>query len=255
MGYYRLLTFASLLLATWTCVAQDDVTDVISEKRQVGKDERKSYFLIPPIEKKEPQQGFGLLVIIPGGDGSADFHPFIKRIRKNAVPDDFAVAQPVAFKWTDEQDIVWPAGKLKVEKQEFSTEEFVTGVIEDVARLYPIDCSRVFCMGWSSSGPAVYAVALSDQPLVAGCYVAMSVYKPLSLPPLSNSKGLSVYIEHSPEDRICPYWMARKAFEDLKREGARTLLQTYNGGHGWRGNVYERIKSALQWLQDSNNNG
>lgn len=44
--------------------------------------------------------------------------------------------------------------------------------------------------------------------------------------------------------------MARKGYEELTREGARTKLVKYDGGHGWRGNLYGRIQAALRWLDD-----
>jgi len=250
MKLLQWMILSPLLFTASICFAQGDVADVRSDKRTVGNDERKSYFLIPPAADEPPPTGFGLLVVLPGGDGSEAFHPFVKRIRKHAVPDDFAVAQPLAFKWSPEQRTVWPTEKLKVKKQGFSTEEFVEAVVKDAAAIRKTDPKRVYCMGWSSSGPAIYALALRDKPIVSGSYVAMSVYKPRQLPPLANAKGRSIYIEHSPEDRVCPYWMARKAHEELRREGARTKLVTYDGGHGWRGDVYGRIKNALNWLSD-----
>lgn len=139
-------------------------------------------FLITVAAKHEPLNGYGVLVILPGGDGSDAFHPFVKRIRQHAVPDEFLVLQPVAFKWSSEQQIVWPAEKLKVEKQEFSTESFVESVIEDASKRYKIDSNRVLCMGWSSSGSAVYSLALRERPVVTGSYVLMSVYKSQYLP-------------------------------------------------------------------------
>lgn len=241
---------ALLLVAVSIGAAQEDIADVPSDKRTVGGDEHKSYFLIPPAAKEAPTKGFGLLVILPGGDGGEDFHPFIKRIRKHAAPDDFVVAQPIAVKWTPEQVIVWPTEKLKVEKQEFSTEAFVEAVVADAAKIHKIDSKRVFCMGWSSSGPAVYALGLREKPVTTGSYIAMSIYKSQHLPPLANAKGRSFYIEHSPDDRVCPYWMARKGHEELTREGARTKLAPYDGGHGWRGDVYGRIAAGLKWLAE-----
>ena len=250
MNLVQLLLSSFLLLTASICFAQDDVADVPSEKRHVGDDQRKFYFLIPPAAKKAPSNGLGLLVVLPGGDGSEAFHPFVKRIRKYAVPDDFAVAQPIAIKWSEKQFVVWPTEKLKVEKQKFSTEQFVEAVVKDVAATHAIDPKRVVCMGWSSSGPAVYALALREKPVVHGSYVVMSIYKSQLLPPLKNAKGRSVYIEHSPQDQVCPFWMAQKAHEDLKRAGARTTLLTYQGGHGWHGNIFVRMKKALKWLQD-----
>ena len=58
-------------------------------------------------------------MVLPGGDGSADFHPFVKRIFKNAVPEGYVLAQPIAVKWSDKQEIVWPTAKNRVEKMKF----------------------------------------------------------------------------------------------------------------------------------------
>jgi len=249
--HLRLAAFVLLLLPSF-CRAQDDVADVPSERRQVGDQKRQNYFLVRPATEKPPTKGYGLLVILPGGDGSADFHPFIKRIRKHAVPDDFAVAQPIAVKWTDDQRVVWPTEKLKVDRQEFSTEQFVEAVVKDVAATLPIDPQRVYCLAWSSSGPAAYALALGERPAIRGSYIAMSVFKPDLLPALGRAKGRAFYIEHSPDDRVCPYRMAREGHEALKKAGARVTLVDYEGGHGWRGDVYGRIRAGLKWLeQDS----
>jgi len=57
----------------------------------------------PPKDIKAPKKGYGLLVVLPGGSGMADFHPFIKRIYKHAIPEGYLLAQPVAVKWTEKQ--------------------------------------------------------------------------------------------------------------------------------------------------------
>ncbi|MHC4719738.1 MAG: hypothetical protein ACYSYT_04590, partial [Planctomycetota bacterium] len=54
---------------------------------------------------------------------------------------------------------------------------------------------------------------------------------------------------HSPEDKVCPFRMAKSAYKILREHGARTRLVTYKGGHGWRGNVYERIRRGIRWLE------
>src|SRR5262249_26314532 len=132
----------------------DDVADVLSQDLRAGKDENKRYFLIGPRKDAKPSAaGFGLIVILPGGPGSADFHPFVKRIFKYAVPDGYLVAQPVAVKWSDDQEIVWPTEKNRVKDMKFSTEEFVDAVIDDAAAKQKIDAQRIFTLTWSSSGP------------------------------------------------------------------------------------------------------
>jgi predicted esterase len=229
--------------------AQDDVADIASRDLRAGSDEHKRYFLVEPGKGvKEPKKGYGLLVVLPGGDGSADFHPFVKRIYKNAVPEGYVLAQPVAVKWTDKQEIVWPTDKNRVEGMKFTTEEFIEAVIKDAGGKYKLDPQRVFTLTWSSSGPAAYAASLAGKG-VAGSFVAMSVFKPNLLPPLAKAKGHAYYLYHSPDDRVCPYRMAEKAAKDLEKAGAAVKLATYEGGHGWRGNLYDDIREGLEWLE------
>src|SRR5262249_58770221 len=126
----------------------------VGQEVGAGKDERKRYFLIePPRGVKAPKKGYGLLVVLPGGGGGADFHPFVKRIYKNAVPEGYVLAQPVAVKWTEKQQIVWPTDKNRVEGMKFSTEECVEAVIQAVTGKYKLDPERGCRRPWGSSGP------------------------------------------------------------------------------------------------------
>jgi predicted esterase len=227
----------------------DDVADVPSQDVFAGKDKQKRYFLIGAAkDARAPKDGYGLVVILPGGAGGADFHPFVKRIYKNALPEGYLVAQPVALKWADEQVIVWPTAKSKVEGMKFSTEEFIDAVIDDVADRHKVDRGRVFTLTWSSSGPAAYAASLTSKK-VTGSFIAMSVFKPDQLPDLAAAKGRGYYLYHSPDDRVCPYRMAEQAEKDLKKAGAEVKLVTYDGGHGWRGPLYDDIRDGIKWLE------
>ncbi len=227
----------------------DDVADVPSRDLRAGKDEQKRFFLIGPRkDARVPKQGYGLVVILPGGSGSAEFHPFVKRIFKYAVPDGYLVAQPVAVKWTDEQEIVWPTEKNPVEKMKFTTEKFVADVIKEVAAREKINPKKVFTFSWSSSGLAAYAISLAGK-TVAGSFIAMSVFKPEQLPSLEKAKDHAYYLYHSPADRVCPYRMAQRAARDLKKNGATVKLQTYEGGYGWKGGLYDHIREGIVWLE------
>jgi predicted esterase len=229
--------------------AEDDVADIPSADLRAGKDENKRYFLIGPRkESKAPKEGYGLVVILPGGPGSADFHPFVKRIFKYAIPDGYLVAQPVAVKWTDKQAIVWPTRKNSVEEMKFSTEEFVASVIKDASARQTVNPKKVFTLSWSSSGPAAYAISLSDK-AVAGSFIAMSVFKPELLPPLEQAKGHGYFLYHSPDDRVCPYRMAEQAAKEMEKNEAKVKLMTYEGGHGWRGGLYDHIREGIDWLE------
>ncbi len=227
-----------------------DVADMPSQDLQAADDTNKRYFLIgPKKDTKPPADGYGLLVIMPGGDGSADFHPFVKRIYKNALPDGYLAAQPVAFKWTPDQQIVWPTKTNPVAEMKFTTEEFVDAVIDDVAKKHKLDRTKIFSLSWSSSGPAAYAISLRNKSRVKGSFIAMSVFNPKFLPALKGAKGHAYYLYHSPDDPVCPYRMAERAKTSLAENGAKVRLEDYEGGHGWRGDVYGNIRQGVEWLE------
>ena len=208
----------------------------------------------PRKDSTPPAEGYGLVVIMPGGDGSADFHPFVKRIYKNALSDRYLAAQPIAVNWADDQQIVWPTKTNPVAKMKFGTEEFIEAVIEDVAKKHKLDRTRVFSLSWSSSGPAAYEASLQNQGSVKGSFIAMSVFNPTFLPPLKEAKGHAYYLYHSQQDRVCPYRMAEQAKNSLAENGAKVRLETYEGGHGWRGNVYHDIRNGIEWLEKNQAN-
>jgi predicted esterase len=161
------------------------------------------------------------------------------------------VAQPVAVQWTEDQEITWPTRKARVEKMKFTTEEFVEGIIADVGRRHKLDPKRVFTLSWSSGGPAAYAISLADKKSVTGSLVAMSVFLPKYLPPLANGKGHAYYLLHSPDDDVCLFRFAEQARDDLKKHGAKVMLATYEGGHGWHGDVYGNIAKGIRWLEEA----
>tara|TARA_R110002111_G_scaffold262872_1_gene342323 strand:+ start:39369 stop:40628 length:1260 start_codon:yes stop_codon:yes gene_type:complete len=207
------------------------------------------YLLVPSSDKTESDKAHPLLIVLPGGDGSADFHPFVKRIHEHALSEDFILAQPIAKKWTADQVIVWPTTDSKTDAMKFTTEELIAAVIEDVSKQHKIDPRRISLLAWSSGGPAAYATVLQKETPVSGALIAMSVFKPNQLPDLKNAKERSIYLLHSPEDKVCPYRMAKAARESLSATGLRTTLVDYPGGHGWKGNVYGNIRQGIEWLQ------
>ncbi len=249
--HLRFLVAASLLMSLpcGRLTAQDDVADIAAQDLRAVKDENKRYFLVGPHKGvTAPKKGYGLLVVLPGGAGSADFHPFVKRIYKYAVPQGYLLAQPVAVKWTEKQQIVWPTARNRAEGMKFSTEELVDAVIKDVGGRHQLDPGRTFTLTWSSSGPAAYAVSLTSKK-VTGSFIAMSVFKPDLLPPLEKAKGHGYFLYHSPDDRVCPFRMAEQAAKDLENKGAAVKLTTYDGGHGWRAGLYDHIREGVQWLE------
>ncbi len=228
----------------------DDVKDITSVDTRIDDDARKRYVLIGPKAKAEqPDEGWRLLLIMPGGDGSPDYHPFIKRIYKHVLPDNYLAAQIIAPEWTPEQakKLVWPTKTNPWEGMKFSTEELINSVVDDIGTKHQFDARYVFTLTWSSSGPAAYAISLHEKTRVTGSLIAMSVFKPNKLPSLERAKGHRYFILHSPQDFI-PIRMAEDAETKLKENGAAVKLQTYRGGHGWRDDPYGKMRMGIEWL-------
>jgi predicted esterase len=234
--------------------AEEWPTDVPKpEDIQVAGNPQVRYLLHVPDEKpKEPQDGWRVLFVLPGGNGNADFAPFVARILKNALSKDWILAQLVAPKWDEKQGetLVWPTEKNPYAGMKFSTEELFAQVLDDVGKRRKLDPRYVFTLSWSSSGPAAYALALSKKTHVAGSFIAMSVFKPDQLPSLKEASGQAFYILHSPQDAI-PIKMAEDARDQLTKNGAKVELATYEGGHGWKGDVYGNIRKGIAWLEDA----
>jgi len=229
---------------------QPDVADIPSENLYAKGNKDMRYLLAGPVgEAKAPKEGYKLFVILPGGDGSADFHPFLKRVLREALPANSILAEPVAKKWSDKQfeKIVWPTRTNPWPGATFTTEEFIESVIADVKKKRKVDPSAIYTVGWSSSGPPVYAHLMSPHRSSAGAFVAMSIFNTSILPKVDNVKGVRVSILHSPQDFI-PIVQAEAARDTLKQAGADVEYDTYEGGHGWQGDVFGNIRRAVAHL-------
>jgi predicted esterase len=230
--------------------AATDGAPPVQDLRAAGNDQMR-FFLIGPAAKEEPKDGYHLLLVLPGGDGGADFQPFVTNILVNALPENYLIAQLVAPQWsTNENRIVWPTQKSRDPKMKFTTEAFIDAVVAETSKQKKIDAAYVYALGWSSGGPAVYFAAIRPKTPLVGAFVAMSVFKPAELPPAQNLKGRRFYILHSPQDFIAMRF-PQSARDTLKKAGAETTLQTYEGGHGWQGDMFGMIRAGIDWLEST----
>ena len=83
---------------------------------------------------------------------------------------------------------------------------------------------------------------------MTGAFIAMSVFRPGELPALENAKGKAFYLLQSPQDRITPVRHAEAAEKALQAAGAKVRLRRYEGGHGWRGDIWTMIGDGITWL-------
>jgi predicted esterase len=232
-----------LFFAANRILAQEDVADVPSERIKLAK--KQIYFLIGADAKAQELRP--LLLVLPGGDGSEEFNPFIKRIWKNAAPD-YVVAQLVAVGTDDPKNIIWPTATVRHVKQNFTTESFIADVVKDVSKRVKIDPQRVYALGWSSGGPPLYAAAATESSPVKGHFVAMSVFRANMIGRPAVAKTRRFYIYHSREDRVCPFKMAEEAKTQLEKMGAEVKFVEYAGGHGWQGDMFGDIRKGVDWL-------
>jgi predicted esterase len=217
----------------------------------VGGNEKMKYFMIGRLAKDREaalKSGYKILFILPGGDGSAEFNPFCKTIQR-MLPENYLAIQLVAPVWSnDENRTVWPTKKLNPQKAKFTTGEFIDAVFADVKKKVKVDEANVFALGWSSGGPPIYHHSIAGKTLT-GSFVAMSVFRPKWIPPLDGAKGHAYYILHSPDDWIKMDDHAKVAVEKLGAAGAKVKLETYGGGHGWRGGSVRKIREGVEWLE------
>jgi dienelactone hydrolase/HEAT repeat protein len=225
-----------------------DAGDMPVQDLRANNDEKMRFFLMGPKTKTAPADGYRLLLVLPGGDGGEDFRPFIESVAQDSVSNQYLVAQLVAPKWSGSENLVWPKEKDAAQGAPIATEKFIDAVVADIAKLHKLDAKHIYALGWSSSGPPVYATAMRAKTPLTGAFVAMSVFKSEECPPASNARGRAFYILHSPQDFI-QMRFPQAAQKALSSAGAKVKLTTYPGGHGWHGDPPKMIRTGVTWLE------
>lgn len=234
--------------------AEAELKDIPAAIVSAGYDNQQRYVLVGLRPgRPEPEGGYKVLLVLPGGDGSAEFKAFSQRLYKNALGPDWVLAQLIAPKWDDQQfdQVVWPTKGLPYKAARFTTEHLADAVLADLAKRCDINPAKVYALGWSSGGPAACTLLLRKKPDVplAGAIIAMSVFRPEHTEGLEQAKGKRVVLLHSPDDKVTPFRFAESAKEALAKSGAAVDLRTYPGGHGWQGDPFAAIKQGVEWLE------
>lgn len=218
----------------------------VAIERSIAALPQSCYFVLPP--KQPPKDGAGgLVVVLPGGDGSRDFLPWVENGLLAQRPDDCTGVLVTAVKWRDDQRIVWPTAQSKVPDMRYTTEDYVRAVVHEVEQAHRIDPARRVVVAWSSSGPAVYPLLCAEDGPFARGYVAMSIW-PRDLRDLAAAKGRRFFLDQSPEDKVTPFRFVRQAHAALDKAGAVVRVSVYDGGHGWHDEPLPRFREGLRWL-------
>lgn len=200
----------------------------------------------PPV-KKPTKKGGGLVVVLPGGDGSRAFLPWVENGLLAQRPDDCVGVLVTAVKWRDDQEIVWPTAQNRVPGMRYTTDEYVRAVLADVETRHAVDPKRRVVVAWSSSGPAIYPLLCEKGGPFPRGYVAMSIW-PKDLQDVQAAKGRRFFLDQSPDDKVTAFRFAREAYDALTGAGAIVRLSVYDGGHGWHDEPLPRVREGLRWL-------
>ena len=65
-----IMVLLAAAVATLRARAQDDVANIPSADKTVADQPNQRYFLIGDAKREPPVNGFGLLLVLPGGDGA-----------------------------------------------------------------------------------------------------------------------------------------------------------------------------------------
>jgi hypothetical protein len=143
--------------------------------------------------------------------------------------------------------MVWPVERSGFRGLKFTTADFFRAVRAEVGKSNKLDPRYAFTLTWSSSGTNGYRFSM--EPGITGTFVAMSIFKRAALPSSLKVKGHPFFIYHSPQDFI-PIAEAENARDTLQKAGAVVNFQTYEGGHGWRGDIFGDIRKGIAWLEE-----
>ncbi len=205
------------------------------------------YFVMAPKKPAAAGRKNGLIVVLPGGNGSRDFLPWVENALLAQRPDDCAGVLVTSVKWQRDQETIWPTKSNPVPGMEYTTEQYVRAVVAAVEKDLAVDPVRRVVVAWSSSGPAIHPLmAVEDGPF-ARAYIAMSVW-PRDLVNLAPVKARRYVLDQSPEDQTTTFSHVREAYAALTKAGAVVRLSTYAGGHGWHDEPLPRFKQGLTWL-------
>lgn len=244
-------------------VMANGVASIRSEVRQADGTPQSSYWLLLPnrglrnpernnIQENPPRapKGLGLLVVLTPGDGNgANMVNNWMDVAQEQLRGRYLVALPVAPRWSADQKITWLTRNSLSQTKEakFTTEEFVTNIVKDIAANYLLDAERVFVYGSTDSGIAAYNTALDTNTRVRGAYLVNSPFKGALLPPLKGAKGRKFYLHHSREDKTTPYIIAATAQKLLTDNGAFVKLVAYEDANV--ADLIKQVGTALNWLE------
>ncbi len=218
----------------WTGWAREAALLETRLPRLVDGDRDRLYYLLEPLEPGPAPRA--LVLVLPGGTGrSLDFLPFVRNLQEE-VGGDYSFVLIDAPVWSAEQasEIVWVREHQRKRYREarFGSEDLVHSVyahlIADASRSF----AGVTLLAWSSAGQTAYACCLEKHGPFERALILGSIFQPQELE-VQHAKGKRFFLAQGREDSITPVRFAELAAKDLGEEGAKVVLELFEGGHGW----------------------
>lgn len=204
---------------------------------------------VPHPEAEAPDAGWGLVVVLPGGDGSDALQPIVTDLARQAMPPGYLVAQLVAPKGAEDADVIWPTADSLPEAAEFSAESFVRAAVEYLGERYPLNEQRIFGLGWGSGGEAMAAAAAAERSPLRGAMIAVNTFDPKRQSPPTPLHEKAFFL--LPETGDAGSTSAAAAARDwLTAAGAHVRLDPGAPGRDCKGRLRDAAFRGIRWLEE-----
>ena len=227
-----------------------------------------------PVDWAGPDSYFygisGLIhcVRVPAAAGGANLAPAVVMVHgwggdesvmwifKSVVPAHAAIITPRApvdlaeggHIWFEREGVGDPVGESQ--RQAIRKFEHFLSSLPD---LYPIDPARILLIGFSQGGAMCNTLALTDPERVIGvASLASFIPKlPAEVKPVTDLKGLPVFIAHGTDDDVIPVDEARKTRERYEGLGAEVTYGEYPVRHKMHSRGIEALGDWVKGLVNS----
>lgn len=180
------------------------------------------------VPQGEQGERFPTLVMVHGFQGNED----VTWVFARTASQQWLIVSPRApieapdggYSWNTFHD-----GKTEPESL-WQARDTLTHFIENLAKVYPVDRTKMVLLGFSQGAGMCYTVAAEkpQSPLLGLVALGGYIPGPVGLPPLD---GLPVFMFHGTKDETIAVSLARKNYEQLIKAGADVTYREDEVGH------------------------
>lgn len=227
-------------------VSADDSTEALVEKVLIH-DRRIRYYYVQLPRAPVPDTGYRLHVVLHGGLGNPRHVAEVTGFHTMGYPVPTIVVFPAGTGRLDSHLLTWNAGYCcgYAQREKVDDVGFLSVLIEELRRVYPIDGEQVAITGHSNGGMMAYRMACERADLVRAIGVVAATMD-LSADACRPSRPVSVYHIHGELDRNVPIagGVGEKSVAGVQHRAVDETLSL------WRGfNACDPL--PLSWVEDA----